>query len=148
MRFKPDIVITDEADVPIALVVVKVLAELDKEDVTGYMRGLLEYGPQPPVRYVLLITADTGYVWLSVDAVLREEAPEFTFPMARVIQRYFRAGDSNGFVSDTELELFAALWFWSIVDGRVADAAMPDNLRAAGFLDAGHGGDVRARVFA
>ena len=146
MQYRPDIVISDRFGAPIAIVEVKALNGASVQTATRYMRNLLAHGVAPLARYVLLITADTGYLWQTPEEVLHESAPSLTFPMRRIVQHYLPSGDGSTPVRDLVLEATVKAWLSDLVDGIVVDDEVTSILRESGFLDAVRGGLVNAQA--
>jgi hypothetical protein len=100
------------------------------------MRNLLTHGVPPHARYVLLITADTGYLWSSPKAALQGVAPLLTFPMDRITRHYLRSNDEATPVPDIVLQAVVEQWLWDLTDGVAVDDQVTSSLRDSGFLSA------------
>ncbi|MHB8576971.1 MAG: hypothetical protein ACYDCQ_16785, partial [Dehalococcoidia bacterium] len=136
MQYHPDIVIADRFGSVVAMIEVKDLNGVGVQTATRYLRNLLTHGVVPHARYALLITPDTGYLWSTPDAVLREEAPSLSFPMHSIVQYYLPADVDPTPVSDLVLEPIVEQWLMDLADGIVVDDRVTRGLREAGFLQA------------
>ncbi|MGI8550396.1 MAG: hypothetical protein ACR2PL_06290 [Dehalococcoidia bacterium] len=144
MQYRPDIVISDRSGVAVAMIEVKALSGASVETATRYLRNLLAHGVAPRVGYVLLITADTGYLWSTPEAVLHEPAPSLTFPMDRITRHYLPDSGPSTLVGDLVLESIVKVWLSDLADGAVVDVGVTSSLRETGFLNAVRDGLVNA----
>lgn len=148
MQYRPDIVISDRFGTPVAIIEVKALNGAGTHTATRYLRNLLAHGVVPQARYVLLITQDTGYLWTTPEAVLREAIPALTFPMDRITQHYLRSQDGRAPIDDLVLEPIVRLWLSNLADGITVDDAVTSSLQRAGFLNAVRNGLIDAPALA
>lgn len=148
MQYQPDIVISDRFGAAVAIIEVKALVGTDAQVATRYLRNLLAHGIAPSARYILLITPDTGYLWLTPEAVLTESGPSLIFHMNRIVAHYLPPDDEAGPVRGLVLEAIVKLWLSDLADGTIVDEQVTRGLRESGFLDAVRDGRVTAQAFA
>lgn len=126
---------------------VKALNEANTSDTALYLRRLLSHGDPPSAaRYVLLITAQTGYLWTSTADVLRAAPSVLTFPIASIIRKLVPDANEGTRLRDFALEVLIEQWLWNAVDDIRTDEEIDGKLSEVGFLDAVRGGTVN--VFA
>jgi hypothetical protein len=142
MNYRPDVVISDPSGTVTAIVEVKALSGASIQTATRYLRNLLAHGRAPFARFILLVTPDTGYLWTTPDAILREASPAYTFPMAGIIQHYLPPDGRQTPVRELVLESIIAQWLADVADGVAVDDEVASVLRASGFLDAVRDGRV------
>lgn len=140
MEYRPDLVIFDRAGAPAALVEVKSLSS-SVETATRYLRNLFTHGMTPLAQFVVLVTPETGYIWETPEAILRELPPAFTFPMARITRHYLRPDDLDP-VRERILESIVTQWLSDLADGKSVDDEVTSILQHAGFVAAIRGGLV------
>jgi len=146
MQYRPDIVISDRSGAATAIIEVKALSSADVQTATRYLRNLLAHGLVPHARYILLITADTGYLWSTPEAVLSESPPALTFPMDRIMQHYLPSDGGPTPVRGLVLESIVHQWLLDLTDGITVDDRVTSGLRESGFLNAVRDGLVHAQA--
>ena len=146
MRYRPDIVISDRFGSATAIVEVKALNGAGAQTATRYLRNLLAHGVVPHARYVLLVTPDRGYLWLTPEAVLQESDPSLSFPMDRIVQHYLPSDGSPTQVRGLVLEPIVQQWLLDLADGITVDDRVTSSLSESGFLNAVRDGLVNAQA--
>ncbi|HZU78088.1 MAG TPA: hypothetical protein VFA70_15075 [Dehalococcoidia bacterium] len=145
MPYRPDIRVYDRDGALVAIVQAKALRNADVEAATRYMANLLGYGFSAQVPYVLLITAETGYLWTSTDAVRRHEAPQLTFSFSGVL-RHYQPDSGAQPVGDIVLGSVVSHWLWDLAYGTVEENDVTRQLRDTGLVRAIRDGEISVQL--
>jgi hypothetical protein len=94
---------------PIAFVEVKNRKKFSIDDAVKLRKNLLPDLNPPHSGYLLLISQDHGYLWKNTSNDELEK-PSSAFPMNAVIQRYFKVGNPETRLRNTELEFIIYQW--------------------------------------
>src|SRR5579863_7076647 len=86
--FLADLIIKNLEDHLIAVVEVKNLKDLSREEAIEMRRTLLEYGFPADVPYFLLLSQEVGFLWKETAVGDPNASPTYEFPMDKVVTRY------------------------------------------------------------
>src|SRR5690242_19942224 len=86
--FRADLIIKNIEGNPIAVVEVKNLKDLSREEAIEMRHILLTHGFPSHVPYFLLLSQEVGFLWKDVKPNDLDAAPTYEFPMDKVVVRY------------------------------------------------------------
>jgi hypothetical protein len=139
---RPDILITDRDDNPVAAVEVKNRENLTPDIAAILRRNLIVHGYAPRTPYFLFMSQNVGYLWKNADSRDTDAAPDYQFPMQNVIARYLH-GEPKRRLSEPELELVISYWLIELTLGLREPRMEPQStLAKSGFDEAIRGGRV------
>lgn len=145
---RPDILVTDRDDNPVAAVEVKSREALSPELAAILRRNLIVHGYTPRTPYFMLLSQDVGYLWKNAAADAPDAPPEHQFPLRTVIERYLGTEPQRR-LSGGELEFVILHWLIELTLGQREPGEEPEStLVAAGFAQAIRGGRVVAEAVA
>lgn len=94
-RPRPDILIRSAEGNPIAVVEVKNLQNLTREEAIELRGNLVAYGIPTNVSYFLLLSQDVGFLWVEPKNARLDAPPDYEFPMDKVVARYSNANSQK-----------------------------------------------------
>lgn len=136
MSFKPDILIRSPEGIPIAIVEIKNLADIDTEAATDLRNDMLQYGLSPEIPYFLLISQEKGFLWKRDQPGALDTSPTVEFSMEEIISRYHPDVELRRRLRENELELLLLRWLnnlaWMSGDPKVQ---AEEELQRIGFIE-------------
>src|SRR5260370_32765686 len=105
-----DIVFRNPYGQTVVAVEVKNRQGLTRDVAITLHRNLMAHGLLPPVPYFLLVSQEFGYLWKAPESGRPEAPPDFEFPMADVMRRYWPNADSQQRLRENEFELVVLQW--------------------------------------
>src|SRR5438128_4830007 len=142
-QYRPDLVISDRAGRPVAMVELKNRQDLRRDIAVQLRRNLAAHGALGSAPYFLMLSQDTGYLWKDARSQDLLAPPSQEFPMRAVVAQYSPRASSSDRLRESEFAALAFRWLQSLtesIDG-TRDAAEV-SLKEAGLLDAMRGGSV------
>jgi len=141
-RPQPDILIRDDQGYPVAVVEVKNRQNLSPGLATELRHNMIMHGFPFQVPYFLLLSQDVGFLWKGAKQQIPDAAPDYTFPMDKVIGRYLKR-DPNERLYGAELELLALQWLTDLTSKPQKITEEPEKtLALAGFNESIKGATV------
>lgn len=142
-----DMIVEDRNARETALVELKNRIDLSPEVAEDVRRSLLARFPLRSVRFMLLLSQDTGYLW-DESAAGNGMPRRLQFDMTGVVERYYRRLPPSERLRENELGLIAFAWLMDLTWVQDTESLPePDrSLAQAGFLDAIRDGDVLTEV--
>jgi hypothetical protein len=135
--FVADIFVRGEGGWPVALVEVKNRPGMTPEVAAAIRRNLVVHGMvSQQVPYFLVVSQDTGLLWVQRRSTLPDNPPTVEFPMGPVISHYARWLAPDERLSGSALEFLLANWLSDLATGIgpvLAEATDP--LTESGFLE-------------
>ena len=132
---KPDILIRNPEGQPVAVVEVKNIQNLSRDEAMELRRDLVSYGVPSQVPYFLLLSQDIGYLWKESRLDTINTPPTYEFPMDGVISRYSERKPGQRLYA-TELELLILQWLTNLSTKPQKNTEEPEStLARAGFSD-------------
>ncbi len=133
--FRPDLLIKNIDDHPIAVVEVQSRLNMSSDVATEIRRNMLNRGLPTYIPYFLLISQDKGFLWINHLTKDRDSLPNYEFPMDKVIERYSLRGPEQR-LYQTELELLILQWLTNLSSKPQELTEEPEKtLVIAGFND-------------
>lgn len=136
MQYRPDVLIIGPDTMPVAIVQIKALPHSDAGQAGQYLRNLFSHGVVPRPRFILLVSAEAGYLWEGSDTVLAGCAPLATFSTQGILRRHLWDGAALDEARGPVLDAIIRRWLGDLADGRTGDDPTLAPLRQAGFTDA------------
>ena len=141
-RPRPDILIRDDQGYPVAVVEVKNMQDLTRDEATELRRNLIDYGIPSRVPYFLLLSQDVGFLWKESKPENLDAPPDYEFPMNNVMSRYWK-GNPNKRLLGLAFELLVLQWLTDITENPEKNTEEPEKtLALAGFNEAIKGATV------
>ena len=127
----------------IAVVEVKNLKDLSREEAIEMRRLLLNYGFPSDVPYFLLLSQEVGFLWKEAKPNDFDAAPTYEFPMDKVVIRYSEGKPAARRLYGAELELLVLQWLTNLATKPQRPIEEPETTLAhAGFNDSIKGASV------
>lgn len=140
MNARPDILIRNRDETPIAAIEVKNHRVWPESLPSRMRRNMIAHGVLPQVPFFLLLSQHKGFAWRNSDAVEDEawdRPPDVEFSMDQVIQRYAPSGLTNHWLRGAELEFIVLRWLDDLAAGnRNYEDAAETALAEIGFIEA------------
>ncbi|MHB8596535.1 MAG: hypothetical protein ACYDER_06965 [Ktedonobacteraceae bacterium] len=111
--FRPDLLIENSDGDPIAVVEVKAMSNLTRDEATVIRRNMLARGLPAHVPYFLLLSQDVGYLWKESKQYGVSETPMYEFPMHAVVNRYLDK-EAQERLYGSVLELVMLQWLYNL----------------------------------
>ena len=137
-----DILIKDAKGHTIAVVEVKNIQNLSRDEATQLRRNLADFGIPFQAPFYLLLSQDKGFLWKDSSYENLEVPPMYEFPMDNVVARYSpgRAGER---LYGEVFELLAFQWLLDLSIGSENSSKEPEKMLAlSGFNEAIKGANV------
>lgn len=139
MPSRTDVLVLDARDTPVAAIEVKNRPNLGAPEATAIRRNLFTHGLVTPVKYFLLVSQDYGHLWGPAKRNVVDAAPDLTFPMSKVLERYSVEPTASGRLFESQLELLVSSWIQELTCASAEVADEPErSLETAGFTSAVH----------
>ena len=143
MSSRTDVLVLDARDTPVAAIEVKNRPNLGPPEATTIRRNLIAHGLVTPVDYFLLVSQDYGHLWGPANRNVVDAAPDLTFPMSTVLERYSVEPTASGRLFHSQLELLVSSWIQELTSPSAEAADEPElSLERTGFTSAVHHGRV------
>lgn len=140
--FHADLIIKNIEGNPIAVVEVKNLKDLSREEAIEMRRILLTHGFPSYTPYFLLLSQEIGFLWKDVKPNDLDAAPTYEFPMDKVVVRYSE-GTPTRRLYGAELEWLVLQWLTNLATKPQRYSEEPEKTLAhAGFNDSIKGASV------
>lgn len=137
-----DLIIKNIEGTPIAIVEVKNLKDLSREEAIEMRRTLLNHGFPSNVPYFLLLSQEVGFLWKEATPNDLDAAPTYEFPMDKVVKRYSEGVPARRLYG-AELELLVLQWLTNLATKPQRYSEEPEKTLAhAGFNDSIKGASV------
>ena len=138
--FLPDLVIKNAEGSLGAVIEVKNLQNLSRDEAIALRHDLVDYGLPSQIPYFLLLSQDIGFLWKGQNNL--DAPPLYEFPMDPVIKRYLKKNPERRLYG-TELELLVLQWLLNLTTKPQQDVEEPEKtLARSGFNDSIKGGAV------
>ena len=131
-----DILIKSPEGDPIAVVEVKNLRNLSRDEAIQLRRNLADYGVPIQVPFFMLLSQDIGFLWKDSKYENLDAPPMYTFPMDNVVARYSdrKAGER---LYEAEFEILALRWLNQLTIESQNSGEEPEKaLASSGFYEA------------
>ena len=139
---KADILIKDAKGNTIAVVEVKNIQNLSRDEVTQFRRNLADFGIPVEAPFYLLLSQDTGFLWKDSSYENLDLPPMYEFPMDNVVARYSH-GKAGERLYGAVFEMLALLWLNNLaLQPSDVDKEPEKTLALSGFINAIQGADV------
>ncbi len=112
-RPRADILVRDLEGNPIAIVEVKNLKDLSRDEAIEMRHNLIEYGVPSHVPYFLLLSQDVGFLWKGTQHEYLDAPPMYEFPMDKVVARYSDRKPGQR-LYEAELEVLVLRWLTNL----------------------------------
>lgn len=140
--FRPDLLIKDSKGDPIAVVEVKNLQGLSRDEAAEIRHDLLEYGLPDQIPYFLLLSQDMGFLWKEPKKGSPNVPPTYEFPMDQVVERYLKQKTARRLYG-RELELLVLQWLLNLATKPQQEVEEPEKtLSRSGFNEDIKGADI------
>jgi len=131
-----DILIQGPDGETIAVVEVKNLRNLSRDEATQIRRNLADYGVPIQVPFFMLLSQDIGFLWKDSKYENLDAPPMYTFPMGNVVARYSDRKAGERFY-EAEFEILALRWLNHLTIGSQNSGEEPEKtLALSGFDEA------------
>lgn len=141
---QPDILIQSPDGHPIAVVEVKNIQNLSRDEATELRGNLVSYGVPSRAPYFLLLSQDVGYLWKDTKQDNLFTPPAYEFPMDGVVSRFSQRKPGQRLYA-TELELLILQWLTNLSTKPQKNTEEPERTLAhAGFNDSIQGATIVA----
>ncbi len=141
-RPRPDILVRGPEGYPIAVVEVKNLKDLSRDEAIELRHNLIEYGIPSHVPYFLLISQDVGFLWQGPKQENLNVPPDYEFPMDRVVTRYSTRKPGQR-LYEPELEMLVLRWLTNLATKPQKNTEEPEKtLALSGFNESIKGATV------
>jgi hypothetical protein len=131
-----DLLIQSPAGNPIAVVEVKNLRNLSRDEATQLRRNLADYGVPVQIPFFMILSQDIGFLWKDSNFENLDTPPMYTFPMANVVARYSdrKVGER---LYEAEFEILALRWLNHLTIESQSNGEEPEKtLALSGFNEA------------
>lgn len=133
---RPDMLIQSPQWFPVAIVELKNLPNLTRDEATEIRRSLIEYGVPARVPYFLLLSQDVGFLWTEAQQMDPGALPAYEFPMDTVVTRYLKE-DSERRLYHSIFELIVFQWLNDLAESPGNTSEEPEKtLALSGFSKA------------
>jgi hypothetical protein len=140
--FQHDLVIKNPRGRPIAVIEVKNMQNLSRDEAIAIRHDLFDYGFTSQVPYFLLLSQEVGFMWKESKQKNPDAPPTYEFPMDKVITRYLRRNPGRRLYGE-ELEILLFRWLISLVTETQEDTEEPEKtLARSGFSELIRGAEV------
>jgi hypothetical protein len=140
--FRPDLLIENVDGDPIAVVEVKAMSNLSRDEATVIRNNMLTRGLPPRLPYFLLLSQDVGYLWKETGYSSVDIPPTYEFPMDKVMARYLNESSRQRLYGSV-LELAMLQWLYNLSSKPQEATDEPEKtLARAGFNEAVKGASV------
>ncbi len=131
--FRPDLLIENSDGDPIAVVEVKAMSNLTRDEAIVIRQNMLDRGLPAHVPFFLLLSQDVGYLWKETGQMSDSEPPAYEFPMHAVLNRYL-AKEAQERLYGSVLELVMLQWLYNLSTKPQVTTEEPEKtLARAGF---------------
>ena len=139
---KADILIRDANGQTLAVVEVKNIQNLSRDEAMQLRRNLADFGIPFQAPFYLLLSQDVGFMWKNSSYENLDVPPMYEFPMEDVVARYSR-GNVGERLYGAVFEILALRWLINLASQPQSTAKEPEKtLAQSGFLYAIQGADV------
>ncbi len=138
-----DILIKDAKGDTIAVVEVKNIQNLSRDEAMQLRHNLVDFGVPFQAPFYLLLSQDTGFLWKDSSYENLDVPPMYEFPMDDVVARYSH-GKAGERLYGAVFEILALRWLNNLTSQPSAISKEPEKtLALSGFINAIQGADVR-----
>ena len=137
-----DILIQNPDGDPIAVIEVKNIENLTRDEATQVRRSLADYGVPLDVPFFLLLSQDVGFLWKDSRHENLDAPPTYVFPMGNVVARFSdrKAGE---ILYAAEFSILILRWLNHLTLKPQDNIKEPERtLALSGFLEAITGANV------
>lgn len=128
-----DLVITNPNGELIAIIEIRNMSNLSREEATEIRQVLLEYGLPNQAPYFLLLSQDIGFLWKKTSSDTSDTPPTYEFPMNNIIERYLKRKTERRLYG-SELELLVLQWLLNLSTRSQQESEEPEKTLAnSGF---------------
>ncbi len=136
--FQPDLVIKGLKGDLIAIIEIKNMLDLSRDEAIEIRRDLLEYGFPNQAPYFLLLSQDIGFLWKESQKERSDIPPAYEFPMDKIVERYTKRKPGQRLYG-SELELLVLQWLLHLAVKPQQEAEEPEKTLAL----SGFSGDIK-----
>lgn len=141
-RPRPDILVRNPEGDPIAIVEVKNLKDLSRDEAMELRHNLIDYGIPSHVPYFLLLSQEVGFLWKGPRYESPDAPPSYEFPMDKVVARYSKREPGRR-LYEAELEILVLQWLTNLSTKPQTNTEEPEKILAlSGFNEAIKGASV------
>ncbi len=134
-RPRADILVRNLKGDPIAIVEVKNLTDLSRDEAIELRHSLIEYGIPSYVPYFLLLSQDVGFLWKGTQHEYLDAPPMYEFPMDKVVARYSDREPGQRLYG-AELEVLVLRWLTNLATKPQKNTEEPERtLALSGFIE-------------
>jgi hypothetical protein len=134
-RPRADILVRNLKGDPIAIVEVKNLKDLSRDEAIELRHNLIEYGIPSHVPYFMLLSQDVGFLWTGTQHEYLDAPPMYEFPMDKVVARYSDRKPGQR-LYEAELEVLVLRWLTNLATKPQKNIEEPERtLALSGFID-------------
>lgn len=131
-----DILIQSLEGDTIAVVEVKNLRDLTRDEAIQIRRSLVDYGVPVQVPFFMLLSQDIGFLWKDSKYENLDAPPMYTFPMGNVVARYSDRKPGER-LYEAEFEILALRWLNHLTIKAYSNSEEPEKtLALSGFIEA------------
>lgn len=112
-RFLSDLVVTNDGDDLVAVIKVKNLRGLSRDEAIELRHDLLEYGLPDQIPYFLLLSQEKGFLWQDGNKDTPDAPPTEEFSMSEVVARY-NEGNTGKWLFSQVLEWVVLEWLFRL----------------------------------
>lgn len=137
-----DILIRDANGKTLAVVEVKNIQNLSRDEAMQLRRNLTDFGVPFQAPFYLLLSQDVGFLWKDSSYENLDVPPMYQFPMEDVVARYSH-GKAGERLYGAVFEILALRWLNNLTSQPpIIDKEPERTLAQAGFINAIQGADV------
>ena len=141
-RRTADILIQSPEGNPIAVVEVKNIPNLTRNEAIQLRRNLADYGVPFQMPFFLLLSQDIGFLWKDSKYENLDSQPTYEFPMDRVVARY-SSREPGERMYEAEFVFLVLRWLNNLATKQQNIGEEPEkSLAILGFIEAVRGADV------
>ena len=141
-----DILIRDANGKTLAVVEVKNMQNLSRDEAMQLRRNLTDFGVPFQAPFYLLLSQDVGFLWKDSSYENLDMLPMYEFPMEDVVARYSH-GKAGERLYGAVFEILALRWLINLASqSQTANQEPEKTLAQSGFLNAVQGADVLLEV--
>ncbi len=131
-----DILIQSPDGDTIAVVEIKNLRDLSRDEAIQIRRNLVDYGVPVQVPFFMLLSQDIGFLWKDSKYENLDTPPMYTFPMDNVVARYSDRKPGER-LYEAEFEILALRWLNHLTIKEYSGSEEPEKtLGLSGFNEA------------